>query len=126
MSLYEKAKVDNKRILNQGLSATITITNTVPAPASLKIQGRWTAINLTFDTDGRPISGSSYSVGFHIEDVRALMGTNENFKNWKASFIDNEGNTISGRLENPMNNQTLAYLHSTLITGGAAQPLPAP
>ena len=124
MSLYDKAKADNKRILNQGLSAPITITNTVPI--SLIIQGRWTAINLTFDAEGRPISGISYSVGFHVEDVRALMGANENFENWKASFTDNEGNTISGRLENPMNNQTLAYLHSTLITEGAAQPLPAP
>jgi hypothetical protein len=102
----------------------LTVKNKAGTP--LAIQGRWTAINLTFDAEGRPISGSSYSIGFHIEDVRTIMIANEKFEGWKASFTDNEGNAISGRFENPMNNQTLGYVHSALITEGAAQPLPAP
>lgn len=124
MNLYSKAKADNKRILNQGLSAPMVITNSLGVTNPEIVQGRWTAINLTFDTEGRPISGSTFTVAFHVEDVRTIMGTDENFENWRGTFDDNEGNTISGRLENPMNNQTLGYVHSSLITEGVEQILP--
>lgn len=52
------------------------------------------------------------------------MIVNENFEGWNGSFVDNQGNTISGRFENPMNSKTFGYVNTSLIVKGAAQPLP--
>jgi len=111
MSLFDRLKIDNKRILSVDMR-DVTLYNS--EGVSLSGQGRFTAIGMTINPQGQMVGTKTWTIAFHIEDFNSIMGTNESFKNWQAEFLDSEGATIKGRFNNPLVDKTLGYVVATL------------
>ena len=113
MTLYDRIKSDNQRILTDEMG-TLKLINKVGAEQTGK--GRWTAIGMAFNPQGHPIASNSYKVDFHIDNFSTLISSSEEtFKAWSAEFTNSTGQLITGTLENIMVDKTLGYV-SAMIT----------
>ncbi len=112
MSLYDRAKADNKKILNRGLSAQFILHNGVPDNAETQdqpIQGFYSYPSLSFDMEGNRTIGEKITVSFHLEDI-TIPFENENFEGWWLEFVDNIGIERKGRLNNAHPDKTFGML----------------
>ena len=112
MSLYDRMKSDNNRILSGDDMQSLTVTN--PSGASLEIKARVTAVGMGLNMQGLPVVSKKYSVSFSLDEVTSLMSTGETFENWKASFLNSQSETVSGVFNNQFVDKTLNYLVATL------------
>lgn len=111
MSLYDRMKTDNQRILGDDMQ-DVTLYNA--AGTSLTGKARVTAPGMDINLQGQAFPTKKYSVGFHIDNFSSLMTTNENFKNWKALFLNSQGETVTGIFNNPLVDKTFGYVVATL------------
>ena len=112
MSLYSRMKSDNARILSGDDMHDVTLSNL--AGSSLEIKARITAPGMDINMQGLSVVTKKYSVGFHMDEVLTLMSENETFKGWQASFLNSQGETITGVFNNPLVDTTFGYVVATL------------
>ena len=110
MTLFSRIKSDNQRILTEDMD-DLTLYNA--AGESHTGKGRWTNIGLGFTPQGQPIVSKKWSVGFHIDEFSAIADS-ANYKTWEGEFVDNQGNTRRGVLNNPFVDYTFGYVSATL------------
>ena len=110
MTLHSRLKTDNKRILTEDMDS-LTLYNAVGTSHTGK--GRWTAPGMNFNPQGQPVASKVWSVGFHIDGF-SIIADNANYKGWEAEFVDNQGITRRGVLNNPLVDYTLGYVVATL------------
>lgn len=111
MTLFDRIKKDNQRILTNDMD-NITLIN--PANISETGKGRWTDIGFGIDPQGLPFASKSYKVDFHIDNFSIITNANETFKGWKASFVNNQGDTIQGTFNKPLVDKTFGYVSIVL------------
>lgn len=111
MSLFDRLKTDNKRILSEDMRE-ITLYNA--AEESQSGEGRFTSVGVTVTPQGQMVGTKKWTIAFHIDEFTSITGTDENYENWNAEFLDSEGETIKGRFNNPLQDKTLGYVVATL------------
>lgn len=112
MTLFDRLKSDNSRILSGDDMQAVTLTNA--SGNSFTGTARITAPGMDINMQGLPVATKKYSVGFHIDEVSTLMSENETFKGWQASFLNSQGETITGVFNNPLVDTTFGYVVATL------------
>lgn len=112
MSLFDRLKNDNRRILSGDDMRAVTLTNA--SGNSFTGTARITAPGMDINMQGQAFATKKYSVGFHIDAYSSIMATNENFKNWQASFLNSQGETVTGVFNNPLVDKTYGYVVATL------------
>lgn len=110
MTLFSRLKTDNERILTEDMAA-LTLTNA--AGASHTSKGRYTDPGMDFNPQGQPVASKKRTIGFHIDNFSAIADT-KNYKGWKGEFVNNQGQTITGVLNNPLVDDTFGYVVATL------------
>ena len=105
-------KSDNNRILSGDDMQDITVYNS--SGSSLPIKARVTAVGMGLNMQGLPVVSKKYSVSFSLDEVTSLMSANETFENWKASFLNSQGEMVNGVLNNQFVDKTLNYIVATL------------
>ena len=117
MSLYDRVKTDNQKILNKGFSIVHHITNG-KSGEELKdqdIKGFYVDTSLEIDPDnGLPIVGQKIAVTFNIDDITIGSGVNENYEKWKAIFTNHVGKERIGYFQNPIPDRTIGMITATL------------
>lgn len=112
MTLYDRIKGDNKRILTNEI-ADIKLIN--KDGSELTDKGRWTAIGMNISPQGHVIATQSYKIGFHIDNFSVLITSSlETFKSWSVEFTNSTGQLIKGTLENIMVDKTLGYVSASI------------
>jgi hypothetical protein len=117
MSLFDRLKSDNQRILGDDMQ-DVTLYNA--AGQSLAGKARVTSPGMDVSMQGQAFASKKNTIGFHIDNFTSLMTTNENFKNWKASFLNSQGETVTGIFNNPLIDKTFGYVVATLTELKAA------
>ncbi len=113
MSLYDRLKSDNARILSGDDMQEVKLYNA--SGTSLIGQARVTSVGLDVTSQGQMFAAKKHSVAFHISDYASLMSSNENFKGWRAEFLNTQGETVSGTFNNQLIDKTFDYVVATLI-----------
>jgi hypothetical protein len=117
VNLYERAKADNKKILNRGFSADFEINNGKTgddyAAEPDKIKGFYTHTAIDFNANGQMFIGNRISVSFHLGDF-TIADDGETFEGWKLSFTNNAGNKLVGSFKEPLVDRTLNMLTTTV------------
>lgn len=116
MSLYDRLKTDNQRILGDDMQ-DVTLYNS--SGSSLEGTARVTSPGMDINMQGQAFATKKNTVAFHMDDFSSLMKTNENFENWEAEFLDSQGNKVRGRFNKPMINRTLGYIETSLVQNKA-------
>jgi len=111
MSLFDRLKTDNQRILGDDMQ-DVTLYNA--SASSLIGKARVTTPGMEINMQGLSVPTKKHTVAFHIDNFSSLMGTNENFKGWKAEFLNSQGETVTGIFNNPMIDKTLGYVVAAL------------
>ncbi len=111
MSLFDRLKTDNKRILSEDMRE-VTLYNATGS--SCVGEGRFTAVGVTITPQGQMVATKKWSIAFHIDEFTSITGTDENYKNWQAEFLNSEGETVKGLFNNPMVDKTLGYVVATI------------
>ena len=112
MSLYDRLKSDNSRILSGDDMRAVTLTNA--SGNSFTGTARITAPGMDINMQGQAFATKKYSVGFHIDAFSTIIGANENYKNWQASFLNSQNETVTGVFNNPLVDKTFGYVIATL------------
>ena len=112
MSLYSRLKTDNARIISGDDMEDLTVYNS--SSESLEIKARVTAVGMGINMQGQPVASKKYSVAFHLDEVSTIMSAGETFEGWQASFVNSQGETVRGVLNNQFVDKTLNYLVATL------------
>jgi hypothetical protein len=112
-SLYARAKADNKRILNQGFSADMTITN--PATGEQQtVKGFYIDVPLDINPQsGLPVHARRIACSIHLADL-TIGNPAEVAGDWRNSFVNNVGETVSGVMETLDLDRTLGMLTFTV------------
>lgn len=111
MSLFDRLKTDNQRILGDDMQ-DVTLYNA--EGDSLTGKARVTAPGMDVDIQGQAFASKKYSIGFHIDRFSSLMKEYENFKGWTAEFLNSQDETITGIFNNPLIDKTFGYVVATL------------
>ncbi|MCK5613746.1 hypothetical protein KAR91_68410 [Candidatus Pacearchaeota archaeon] len=111
MTLFDRLKTDNQRILTEDM-APLTLFNT--SGGSKLGRGRYTNPGLNFNPQGQPVASKKWSIAFHIDEFSEITGVNENYESWQGEFVNNQGETIRGIINNPFVDKTLGYVVATL------------
>ncbi len=113
-SLLDRVKADNKRILSEaGAHAPVTFTPPTGADQVVEcfyVDVALTGINLQTNA---PIIGRKIALTAHLADF-VITNPADTVGNWKASFVNNMGETVTGYLENTMPDRTLGMVTMTL------------
>ena len=111
--MFDRLRSDNGRILGGDDMRAVTLTNA----SSVELAGfaRTTDITLQISPQGQPFNTRTWSVAFHISDFASITGANENYENWKGSFLNAEGETIYGRLKNIYVSKTFGYVSANIV-----------
>jgi hypothetical protein len=117
MGLFDRLKTDNQRILGDDMR-DVTLYNA--AGISLAGKARVTTPGMEINMQGLSVPSKKHTIGFHIDNFISLMTTNESFKNWKASFLNSQGEIVTGIFNNPMIDKTFGYVVTTLTEIKAA------
>lgn len=110
MTLFTRLKSDNQRILTEDMDP-LTLYNA--AGVSHTGTGRWTAPGMDFNPQGQPVASKKFSIGFHMDEFSSIED-DKNYKGWQGEFIDSQGITRRGVLNNPLVDYTLGYVVATL------------
>lgn len=114
MNLYDIAKADNKKILNDGFVVDCILTNGKKGSEYKEQKDiKCHYIDITLDINletGLPFVGKKVSVSFHIDDITIGSGINENYEGWTFEFTNNIGQTFKYKLINPMPDRGLGML----------------
>lgn len=95
---------------------TVTNPRIIGPTGSVTVRGRFTDIGLYIDPGtGIPVIDRMTTVAINLSEVSSIIQTNETFKNWTVVLTSPSGDSISGRLVEPMVNRGLGYLQSQLI-----------
>jgi len=109
LSLYERAKADNRRILNTGFHVTATFTN----PATGQTQtAEMFYIDAPLDINpqtGMPIRARKIGCHVHLADI-TIGNPVEVAGDWRVSFVNNTGETVAGVMETLDLDRTLGML----------------
>jgi hypothetical protein len=112
LGLYERLKSDNKRILGNDGMRSITLYN---ANSESQVgNARITNPGMSLNTQGFPIASKKATIAFHIEDFATITAANETYKGWQAEFLNSEGETIKGLINDIMIDKTMGYVVATL------------
>lgn len=111
MSLFDRLKSDNNRMLIDDMLDVI-LTNSLGVSQTGK--ARPTAIGLGINQLGLPIAADKWTLAFNIIEFQSIVGENETFKNWQASWISATGKSILGKFNQIMVDDTLGYVSVTL------------
>ncbi|MBE3065024.1 MAG: hypothetical protein IMZ69_08405, partial [Spirochaetes bacterium] len=111
LSLYERAKADNRRILNTAFHATATFTAPVGSGiAEQTAEIFYADINLDIDVQtGLPVRARKIAAHVHHADL-ALGTPVEVAGDWKVAFTNNVGGAILGIVESPILDRTLGQM----------------
>jgi len=116
MSRYDRAKSDNQKIINRGFTANFRISHGKGDNLqSQSIKGFYSDTGLMLTPEGIPIVGNTISVSFHVDDITIARNSNETYEDWKLSFVNNTGQTRSGRFRKPFLDRTIGMLTVTVI-----------
>lgn len=109
----ERILADNKEILNsRGLTAEMTFT--APNGSTQALDGTYTDVSLGINPEtGLPIIGRKISISAHLPDFTTYNPA-DTAGNWKVSFVNNIGETITGYLKNIMPDRTLGMVTATV------------
>lgn len=105
-------KTDNSRILSGGDMQDVTLTNA--SGDILSGKARVTSVGMDINPQGFMKATKKHSIGFHIDSFLTIVSANENFENWQASFLNSQGETVSGVFNNPFVDKTLGYVVATI------------
>lgn len=119
MTLYDRLKADNARILSSDDMMVLTLTNL--AGVSYTGRGRITNPGMTFNPQGQPVASQKISIAFSLETFSPLLTMSEinnGGNGWKAQF-DNEVATglidpVEGRVNLFLVNKTFGHVEATL------------
>ena len=114
MSMYDRLKSDNKRIVSGDDMQDVVLYNA--SSVSKAGKARVTSVGMDVNPQGLAFASKKHSVCFHISDFASIAATNENYKGWKASFVNSEGETVTGFFNNPLVDKTLGYVVATLTS----------
>lgn len=112
MTLFDRLKTDNKRILGGDDMKPITLYNAVGASEAGKARG--IDIDFAINPQGQPVNTGKLSIGFHIDDFPTITGTNETYISWEGQFLNSRGETIRGVFNNIFVDKTLNYVSTNL------------
>jgi hypothetical protein len=112
MSLYDRLKSDNARILGGDDMQDVTLHNT--SGTLLAGKARVTSVGMDVNSQGQMFATKKHSIGFHISDYVSIISSNETFSGWRATFLNSQNETVSGYFENPLVDKTLDYVVATL------------
>lgn len=115
MSLYNRLKSDNARIISGDDMQDVVLYNA--SGASKTGKARVTSVGIDVNPQGLMFPTKKHSICFHISDFSTISVTpvtNENYKGWKAEFLNSEGGTVTGIFNNPLVDKTLGYVVATL------------
>lgn len=111
MTLYDRLKTDNQRILT-GEMAALTLYNA--SAASKLATGRYTDMGFDVSPQGKMFATKKWSIAFHIDEFSSITGADEDYKNWEGEFVNNQGEIIRGVFNNPLVDKTFGYVVATL------------
>ena len=112
MSLYDRLKSDNQRIISGDDMQNVTMFNALGVSVAGK--ARVTSVGMDINMQGQAFATKKHSICFHISSFSSIASSTENYKGWKAEFVNSEGATVSGFLNNPLVDKTLGYVVATL------------
>ena len=107
MSLFDRLKKDNNRILTDDMR-DLTLINALGYSYSGK--GRYTDINFQITPQGELINTRKNTLAFSITEFESISGTDESYKNWRGSFLNSKGETVIGLFNNIFIDRTLDYV----------------
>ena len=120
MSLYDRARNDNAKILGSSQGFTVPIVFTCPSLATISTRGFYIDVNLGIDSNtGLPIVSRrvAISVNKYAEDGITDMFPSENPSDtagtWKFSLTNSVGETKTYIAEKPFYDRTLAQYTMT-------------
>lgn len=123
MDIYARVKRDNRKILNRE-AVVLTIFNSIRSDEEgylyQTVQGKFFDVALDFDANGQPFIGRGVGISFHLADV-TIAETGETFENWRVSFVNNIGETVTGRMKNPMIDRTVGMVVSRIYVDGEVE-----
>jgi hypothetical protein len=105
-------KSDNEKILSGSDMGVLTLYD--KDNSKYEGRGRWTNIGLDFNPQGQPVASKKWTIAFHIDSFSTITSADETYKTWQAEFINSQGETIRGVLNNPLVDKTLGYVLATL------------
>ncbi len=111
MSFYDRIKQASNRILSTDMQP-LTLTNA--SNVSYIGQGRYTDIDFAINPQGQQVNGRQNTLGFSISEFESITGTDETYKNWKATFLNSKGETMTGLFNNIFIDRTLDYVQVKL------------
>lgn len=112
-TLLDRIKAENRRILNEcGIHTTITFTP--PSGEAVEVEGFYVDVSLDISPEsGLPIKGRKFALTCHLSDFGATNPA-DTAGDWKASFINNMGDTITGYVKDVLPDRTLGMVTMTL------------
>jgi len=112
MGLYDRLKTDNIRILSGDDMQEVTLYNS--SNGSKAGYARVTNVGIDVSPQGQIFASKKCTIGFNISAFSDIVESNENFKGWRAEFVNSQGETIIGIFKNPLVDKTLDYVSATL------------
>ena len=112
MSLYDRMKSDNARIISGDDMQDVTLTNALGT--SLTGKARVTSAGMDINMQGQTFPTKKNTVGFHISNFQSIVSENETFIKWQAEFLNSEGETVKGVFNNPLVDKTFGYVVAAL------------
>jgi hypothetical protein len=111
MDLYARVKADNKRIIGMS-SALFTLSNGLTgtsAKTQRRVRGMYSEPGFGVNAQGQAFVDDLLTVSFHLADI-TIASSGETFENWRLTFINNIGETRTGRFEAPKIDRTVGML----------------
>lgn len=112
MTLFDRIKTDNQRILGSDDMKPITLYNA--ASASEAGRARGIDIDFAINPQGFAVNTGKLSIAFNIDDFPTITGANETYKEWEGEFLNSKGETIRGVFNNIFVDKTLNYVSTNL------------
>jgi len=115
MTLYDRLKADNTRILSSDDMIELKLTNS--SGDSFTARGRVTNPGLSFNPQGQPVAGQKISVVFNIDTFMSIISPEDveiGGRGWKAEFTNAVGDNVVGSFNLVLVNRTFGHVEVTL------------
>jgi hypothetical protein len=75
---------------------------------------RITSVGMDINAQGQAFATKKHSICFHLNEFSEITSENETYKNWRASFLNSQGEAVTGIFNNPLVDKTFGYVVATL------------
>lgn len=112
VGLYDRIKIDNARIVSGDDMRAVTVYN-AEMESAIGL-ARITSVGMDINAQGQAFATKKHSICFHLNEFSEITSENETYKNWRASFLNSQGEAVTGIFNNPLVDKTFGYVVATL------------